>query len=163
MNLRKGLRLLSVPAAFGALGVLLILERRLPLRRTVEDTRDRTIRNIAIAGAAAAALMLSEKPVAARLTRVVEGHRIGLLKFLPLPRAVETAAAVILLDYTLYLWHVITHRVPLLWRFHAVHHADLDLDASTAIRFHFGELIISVIWRAAQIVVIGVSPSSLRT
>ena len=73
----------------------------------------------------------------------------------------EVAAAVLLLDYTLYWWHVATHRVPWLWRFHAVHHVDLDLDASTAIRFHFGELTQSVAWRATQIVLIGVTPLSL--
>jgi sterol desaturase/sphingolipid hydroxylase (fatty acid hydroxylase superfamily) len=53
---------------------------------------------------------------------------------------------------------VLTHRVPFLWRFHLVHHVDLDLDASTALRFHFGELACSVSWRAAQVVAIGVSP-----
>jgi sterol desaturase/sphingolipid hydroxylase (fatty acid hydroxylase superfamily) len=51
--------------------------------------------------------------------------------------------------------------VPALWRFHRVHHADLDMDASTAIRFHFGELIASVPWRAGQIALIGVNPRTL--
>lgn len=78
-----------------------------------------------------------------------------------LPIWLETALAVLLLDYSLYAWHVLTHKVPFLWRFHVVHHIDLDLDASTALRFHFGELILSVPWRAAQIVLIGVSPLSL--
>ncbi len=88
---------------------------------------------------------------------MVERRRWGLLPRLRLSRRMETAIAVILLDYTLYVWHVLTHRVPFLWRFHVVHHVDLDLDASTAIRFHFGELALSVPWRAAQIVMIGVS------
>jgi sterol desaturase/sphingolipid hydroxylase (fatty acid hydroxylase superfamily) len=70
-------------------------------------------------------------------------------------------AALVLLDYTLYLWHVATHRAPALWRFHAVHHADLDLDVSTALRFHFGELILSVPSRAAQILLIGVLAARL--
>jgi sterol desaturase/sphingolipid hydroxylase (fatty acid hydroxylase superfamily) len=65
------------------------------------------------------------------------------------------------MDYTLYLWHVLTHRVPALWRFHAVHHIDLDLDASTAVRFHFGELTMSTPWRVAQVVAIGTSPLAL--
>jgi sterol desaturase/sphingolipid hydroxylase (fatty acid hydroxylase superfamily) len=72
----------------------------------------------------------------------------------------EATLAVLLLDYTLYVWHVLTHRVPFLWRFHIVHHVDLDLDASTAVRFHFAELVVSVPWRAAQILVLGVSPLS---
>jgi sterol desaturase/sphingolipid hydroxylase (fatty acid hydroxylase superfamily) len=71
------------------------------------------------------------------------------------------AAAAIFMDYTLYLWHILTHRVPALWRFHAVHHIDLDLDASTAIRFHFGELTLSTPWRCAQILLIGTSPLAL--
>jgi len=83
-----------------------------------------------------------------------------LLKLVRLPRVLETALAVILMDYTLYVWHVLTHRVSFLWRFHAVHHIDLDLDASTALRFHFAEMLISVLWRAGQIIVIGVSPLS---
>jgi sterol desaturase/sphingolipid hydroxylase (fatty acid hydroxylase superfamily) len=75
----------------------------------------------------------------------------------------ETALAIVLLDYTLYVWHVLTHKVSFLWRFHLVHHVDLDLDASTALRFHFGELAISVPWRAAQIMIIGVSPIAYLT
>jgi sterol desaturase/sphingolipid hydroxylase (fatty acid hydroxylase superfamily) len=66
-----------------------------------------------------------------------------------------------LLDYTLYVWHVLTHRVPWLWRMHVVHHADLDLDVSTAVRFHCAEMIVSVAWRAGQVVLIGVSPLAL--
>jgi hypothetical protein len=49
---------------------------------------------------------------------------------LRLPSLVETALAVLLLDYTLYIWHVLTHKVPLLWRLHRVHHSDLDLTDS---------------------------------
>ena len=47
-----------------------------------------------------------------------------------LPRWVEVPLALVLLDYTLYIWHVLTHRVPWLWRFHVVHHIELDLDTS---------------------------------
>jgi sterol desaturase/sphingolipid hydroxylase (fatty acid hydroxylase superfamily) len=95
-----------------------------------------------------------------RLTALVERRKVGLLKSVALPRVLEIALAVILLDYTLYVWHVLTHRVSWLWRFHLVHHADLDLDASTALRFHFGELVVSTAWRAAQVLLIGVSPQS---
>jgi sterol desaturase/sphingolipid hydroxylase (fatty acid hydroxylase superfamily) len=67
----------------------------------------------------------------------------------------------VLLDYTLYLWHVLTHRVPLLWRFHLVHHVDLDLDASTALRFHFGEMALSVPYRLLQVALIGADPAAV--
>jgi sterol desaturase/sphingolipid hydroxylase (fatty acid hydroxylase superfamily) len=84
------------------------------------------------------------------------------LKVFRLPRILQTVLAVVLLDYTLYLWHVLTHKIPFLWRFHKIHHADLDLTASTAIRFHFGEITISVLFRAGQILLIGVSPNALQ-
>jgi sterol desaturase/sphingolipid hydroxylase (fatty acid hydroxylase superfamily) len=84
-----------------------------------------------------------------------------LLKGLSLPVWLEVPLAVALLDYTLYVWHVLVHKVPFLWRFHQPHHVDLDLDASTALRFHFAEMVASAPWRAAQVVVIGVSPLAL--
>ncbi len=162
MGFGKLIKALTVPAAVGALAVLVVMERKRPLRKPVESTTTRTGRNLAIAGLAACSLYLVEKPVTDRLTRWVENRRVGILNLVKLPKLVEGAAAVVLLDYTLYIWHVLTHKVPFLWRFHVVHHADRDLDASTALRFHFGELLISVAWRSAQIVVIGVSRSSFR-
>ena len=151
----------SLAAAGGVFGALVWLERRRPLRHAVEPKLTREARNLAVAGVAALALQLVERPVVGRLTALVERRRVGLLQQVALPRPVETALALVLLDYTLYAWHVLTHRVPALWRFHLVHHADLDLDASTALRFHFGELVVSAAWRAAQVLVIGVSPRSL--
>lgn len=151
---------LSASLVLGAAGLLVWLERRRPLRRAVEPVTARGARNLAVAAAGAVALGLTEKPLAEALTSLVERRRWGLLKVLRLPAWVEVALAFVLLDYTLYLWHVLTHRVPLLWRFHLVHHVDLDLDASTALRFHFGELVASVPFRAAQILFIGVSPLS---
>jgi sterol desaturase/sphingolipid hydroxylase (fatty acid hydroxylase superfamily) len=152
---------LSAPLILATFGALVWLERRRPLRREVEPKLTRGARNLAVAGLGAAALQLTESPIARRLTALVEQRKLGLLKIRRLPTWFETALAVLLLDYTLYVWHVLTHKVPFLWRFHLVHHVDLDLDASTAVRFHFGELILSVPWRAGQILAIGVSPLAL--
>ncbi|HEX7956252.1 MAG TPA: sterol desaturase family protein, partial [Pyrinomonadaceae bacterium] len=151
----------SAPLVLGAFGLLAWLERRRPLRRAVEPKLGREARNLAVAAVSAAALRVTEKPVADALTALVERRRWGLLKLFGLPAWLEVAAACVLLDYTLYLWHVLTHRAPFLWRFHVAHHADLDLDASTALRFHFAELVLSVPWRAGQILLIGVSPRAL--
>ena len=149
---------LSGALVLGAFGALVWLERRRPLRAERESKPARAARNLAVAAAGAAALRLTEAPLARRLTALVEREKLGLLKLVRLPPWLEAAAAVVLLDYTLYLWHVLTHRAPLLWRFHVVHHIDLDLDATTALRFHFAELVVSVPWRAAQILLLGVSP-----
>jgi sterol desaturase/sphingolipid hydroxylase (fatty acid hydroxylase superfamily) len=145
----------------GAFVAIFLTELRRPLRREVEGRTSRVPRNLAMAGLAATTVQLAEAPVVEPLARLVHRRCVGLLPRLHLPRAVDTFAAVLLLDYTLYLWHVLTHRVSALWRFHVVHHADLDLDATTALRFHFGELALSVPYRAAQIAVIGVSPRAL--
>lgn len=161
MSSRKVPGWLGGALVLGAFGALAWLERRRPLRVAREPKLTRAARNLAVAGLGAATLQLAEKPVAERLSALVERRRWGLLKVARLPAWLEVAAACVLLDYTLYLWHVLTHRVPFLWRFHVVHHADLDLDTTTALRFHFGELALSVPWRAAQILLIGVSPRSL--
>lgn len=145
----------------GTFATLLWLERRRPLRRSLEPKERREARNLAVAALSAAAIQVAEKPVTGPLTALVDRRRWGLLKQISLPAWLEVPLTVALLDYTLYLWHVLVHKVPFLWRFHEPHHVDLDLDASTAIRFHFGEMVLSVPWRAAQVLVLGVSPLAL--
>ncbi|HEY1583787.1 MAG TPA: sterol desaturase family protein [Chthoniobacterales bacterium] len=146
----------------GTFGLLVWLENRRPLRkRAVESKLRRNARNLAVALAGAVSVQLAEQPVVRPLARMVERRRLGLLKQFSLPLWLEVALAAALLDYSLYLWHVLTHRVPFLWRFHQAHHVDLDMDASTALRFHFGELILSVPWRALQVLAIGVCPLAL--
>jgi sterol desaturase/sphingolipid hydroxylase (fatty acid hydroxylase superfamily) len=152
---------LSAGLVLGTVGLLLWSESRRPLRRAVEPKLRHDLRNLAVLATSAAALRLTMKPIAEPLATLVERRRWGLLKLTRLPAAVETALAVVLLDYTLYLWHVLTHRAPWLWRFHVVHHVDLDLTASNALRFHVAEMVLSVPWRAAQIVLIGASPRAL--
>lgn len=159
---RYPVRQLGPLLVFGAFVVLWWLERRKPLRDTVEPTVARQSRNAAVAALAALTVQLAEQPVVDPLARVVERRGWGLLSRFRGPSWAHTAAALLLLDYTLYLWHVLVHRVPALWRFHVVHHVDRDLDASTAVRFHFGELALSVPWRAMQVVAIGVTPAELK-
>lgn len=161
MKRRKVPAWLSVSLMVGGFGLLWLLERRKPLRQEVEPKLTRTGRNLAIAGLAAVSLRLIEQPLIKPLTALVETRRWGLLKRVTFPTWLEVTLAVILMDYTLYLWHVLMHRLPLLWRFHLPHHVDLDLDASTALRFHAGELAIATGWRAGQVALIGISPLSL--
>ncbi|MBX3470799.1 MAG: sterol desaturase family protein [Planctomycetes bacterium] len=141
--------------------LLLWLEGRRPLRRRVEPWPRRAARNAAIVGLAGVTVQLFDRPVISRLSAWVERRRWGLVPALGLPRTLELPATLALLDYTLYLWHVANHRVPALWRFHQVHHVDLDLDVTTAVRFHPGELLLSVGLRAAQVLAIGVTPRAL--
>ena len=141
-------------------GAVLLLERRRRARAYVEDVATHTGRNLVVAAIAAATVQALEAPVVVPLSRFVTRRRWGVTERMR-PAWLRDLAAIVLLDYTLYVWHILVHRVPWLWRFHLTHHVDLDLDASTGLRFHAGELAASVPWRAAQIIAIGVSPRAL--
>jgi sterol desaturase/sphingolipid hydroxylase (fatty acid hydroxylase superfamily) len=147
---------------FGAaVGTLYLVERLRPLRARKEPGPSRTARNLTIALVAGAATAASEWPVVEPAHRLAERSQFGLLRRLPQPRVIRFVLGILLLDYTLYLWHRMNHRVPLLWRFHAVHHVDLDLDSTTGLRFHFGELTLAAGFRAAQILLLGVDRATL--
>jgi len=127
-------------------------------KRKREPKLLRDARNLALATGAGLVMQLIEKPFAMRLAGHVERNELGFVPRLARSHAARVVLSVILLDYALYIWHVLTHKVPQLWRFHLVHHIDLDLDTSTAVRFHFGEMLLSIPWRLAQIRLAGASP-----
>lgn len=85
----------------------------------------------------------------------VRERGIGLFEAAALPYWSQVAATVVLLDLVAYVWHRANHRSAFLWRFHAVHHSDVHFDASTAFRFHPGELLISVGVRLAVVTITG--------
>ena len=79
----------------------------------------------------------------------------GLFNQVNLPYWFEVILAVLLLDLAIYLQHLLMHRVPLLWRLHRVHHADLDIDLTTGSRFHTLEILVSMLIKAAVIFILG--------
>lgn len=141
---------------------ILVGERRRPLREHTLPDRARLPTNIALGAMSMAAIAAVEAPTSRALARLVEARRIGLAQLFLAPAWARDAVAFLLMDYTTYLWHVLTHKAPLLWRLHLVHHVDLDLDASTALRFHAVDMIVSAPFRAAQVLVSGASPRALE-
>ena len=129
-----------------------------PLRRRREPRAVRTGRNLALAVLGFAAAGALQALLLVRVSAWAGTHEAGLLGRLPPGSWTRGIAAFLLLDYTLWIWHFVNHRVPFFWRFHRVHHVDRDMDASTGLRFHFGELVFSAGYRALQIVVIGAEP-----
>jgi len=79
----------------------------------------------------------------------------GLFNLLELPFWVEVCAAIILLDLLIYGQHMLMHLVPVLWRLHRVHHADLDIDLTTGSRFHTLEIIFSMLLKSLAILILG--------
>ncbi len=88
----------------------------------------------------------------------VTTHQLGVLNMVTLPEWVKLFVTVAFMDFMLYVWHLLNHEVPLLWRFHRVHHSDLNMDVSTATRFHIGELAISAVIKIALVFLLGASP-----
>ena len=79
----------------------------------------------------------------------------GALNTIELPFWLSVLVAVIALDFVIWLQHVMVHAIPLLWRFHRVHHADPDFDLTTGVRFHPLEIILSMLIKFATIAVLG--------
>lgn len=157
MAKRHLLPALVVTAAIG----IALAERRWRLREPTQAEPQRSLRNAALGAGALAVVQLAEAPLVRPLSRLVERRRIGLSQWLPLPAWGRDAAAILMLDYGIYLWHVLTHKLPFLWRFHLVHHVDLDLDSTTALRFHAADMAISAPYRALQVLTAGASPRAL--
>jgi len=141
---------------------IFVAERRWPLRGRTEAGAPRAARNVALGAMSIAVVALVQTPLTQPLAARAGRRRRGLVQRLPLPAWARDALAFLLMDYTIYLWHRATHRSPFLWRFHLVHHLDLDLDSTTALRFHAADMAISVPYRLAQVALIGTSPRALR-
>jgi len=89
------------------------------------------------------------------LALVAEARGFGLFNALSVPAWVGVAASVLLLDLAIYLQHVLLHAVPALWRLHRMHHADLEFDVSTGLRFHPIEILLSMAIKFAVIAALG--------
>lgn len=90
-----------------------------------------------------------------------QSRGLGLLPMLDLPLWAAMAVSVVLLDLLIYLQHRLFHAVPLLWRLHRVHHADTEMDATTGLRFHPLELLLSVFIKMAAVVALGAPPEGV--
>lgn len=149
--------LLTVLGAVALFALLFGLERLLPLRKGTHSLLGRLFVNIAISVLTFVAAALLVQP-AAQWALAWSGEKpFGLVHLVPLPIWLELALSFLLMDLAFYYWHVANHRAPFLWRFHNVHHADPDLDVSTAFRFHFGEVALSSLFTLIQVSVIGPS------
>lgn len=145
-----------------ALGLILFLETLFPL---FKDRRGRILhltRNLGIGILNGLILSLVFAALTALMTARIQERGIGFLSLLTLPFWMEAFVALVLFDLWMYLWHRMNHRAPFLWRFHRMHHSDNQVDASTALRFHTGELIFSSILRLVLIIpILGLSLEQL--
>ncbi|WP_242917442.1 sterol desaturase family protein [Pontibacter liquoris] len=136
--------------------LLFVLESKRQLRKRTRLKPQRLKENAGVAALALPALRLLLLPCRYASAQKAAKYRMGLLYWSGMPKWFHYVAGFLLLDYTNYMWHVLLHKSDLLWRFHNVHHMDLDLDHSTAWRFHVGENIASAPCRNAAVALIGI-------
>ncbi len=147
--------------AFGGLAVFLVAEAVRPFRTPLQSKLRHVATNLSIAGSNAVVVNL----VFGGLLLAWADHATtagwGLFSQVPLGSAETILTSIVVLDLIFYAAHWANHRAPVLWRFHRAHHSDLDLDTTTALRFHVGEVLWSTAIKATCIVLLGVSPWGL--
>jgi sterol desaturase/sphingolipid hydroxylase (fatty acid hydroxylase superfamily) len=149
----------GAPVLIALFIILLIVESKFQLRKRVQQRLRRIIINFILSLPAFALLRLLFFPAMVWLAAKNQDWQFGLNYLFNAPEWIKYVTAFLLLDYSNYVWHILLHRLPFMWRFHLVHHTDLDLDVSTAFRFHFGEMIGSVFFRGAAVLLTGASPA----
>jgi sterol desaturase/sphingolipid hydroxylase (fatty acid hydroxylase superfamily) len=150
--------LIRLAVFLGLFGVLAVLETVAPKRRRSQPRRARWFTNwgVTILNTVTLRLMAFVLPllaVGAALDAEAQGW--GLFNALTLPLWLEVVIVVLILDFAIWLQHLITHKVPLLWRLHRVHHADVDMDVTTAIRFHPVEIALSMLLKIGLVYLLG--------
>ena len=141
----------------GVLVLMLVLESLIPRHPTVDSKPRRLAINFSLTGVNVLLVRLLPAGAAVGTATYAGEHGWGLLNYLDWPVAVEMAVGVVFLDLMIYLQHVVLHMIPFFWRFHKVHHSDLDLDVSSGFRFHPVEILASMIYKMGLIAAIGPS------
>ena len=153
----------GIPVLAALFIFLFIAENKFELPKRVQRKKKRFMINYLVSIPSFVLLRFLLLPVMVWLAIQNETLHTGLNYWYNLPYWLEATIAFLLLDYTNYLWHILNHKLPFLWRFHIVHHTDLDLDVTTATRFHYGELVGSVFFRGAFVFLSGASPMLVLT
>lgn len=147
--------MLRLSVFIGFLIGMTALEAILPRKQRVASRGGRWFTNMGFAVINTIALKFAVPIAAVGASLWAFENDFGLLNKYDLPSLVSIITAMLILDVAIYWQHVATHKVPFFWRFHKVHHADLDLDASSGVRFHPVEICASMTFKMAVVALIG--------
>ena len=150
--------IIRLGAFLGVFAILSMAEVFAPRRRLTTSKSQRWFANLAIVALnpLSVALVYPVLPVGLALLAAEQGW--GLLNQWALPYGLEVFIGVVALDFIVYAQHVLHHAIPVLWRLHMVHHADLDFDMTTGLRFHPIEIILSMAIKLSVVAVLGAPP-----
>ncbi len=140
---------------FGIFVVMAIWEVLLPCRPLSVPKGVRWANNLGLVVLNSVVLRLLFPAAAVGVAAVTQRHGWGLFNYYDAPVGMALVLSVVVMDLVIYLQHVMVHAVPLFWRLHRVHHADLDYDVTTGARFHPLEIILSMLIKFATILLLG--------
>jgi sterol desaturase/sphingolipid hydroxylase (fatty acid hydroxylase superfamily) len=139
-----------------------VVEFAWPKRKLIASKGRRWFTNIGISVTAGFLIRLmatAAVPIAAVTAAFyAEDHEIGLLNHAQWPAWVKVVVSLVLLDLAIWAQHLASHKIPVLWRLHQVHHADRDIDVTTAVRFHPIEIGLSMLWKIVVVLLLGAPP-----
>ncbi len=143
---------------FGILALMAFWEILAPRRTLSVPKRTRWLSNLGLVFLNTIALRVLLPAAAVGMALLAQAHTWGLLNTAGLPLWASIVLAIVALDFAIYLQHVMFHAVPGFWRLHMVHHADLDFDVTTGVRFHTVEIVLSMIIKMAVVAALGPPP-----
>ena len=139
----------------GLFGLFALTEMLRPRRRLTVSKAHRWFTNLAIVVLDSLLVRWLFPAATVGLAFWGESQGIGLFNIIDAPLWLAVLVSVIVLDFAVWLSHVLSHKIPLFWRFHRMHHSDRDIDVTTAIRFHPIEIIVSMGWKVAWVLMLG--------
>jgi sterol desaturase/sphingolipid hydroxylase (fatty acid hydroxylase superfamily) len=146
---------LRLSAFGGVFAVMALWEFILPRREQAIGRGWRWPNNLGVVFVDTLLVRILFPTTAVGLALLAETRGFGLFNVVPLPAWIAVVASVVILDLAIYLQHVLFHAVPALWRLHRMHHADLEFDVTTGLRFHPVEILLSMVIKFTVVAALG--------
>jgi len=140
---------------FGIFAIMTLWEFAAPRRDLTVSKTVRWANNLSLVFLNSFVLSLIFPAAAVGIAIFADQQGWGLFNYRAFPFTVAVFASVVVMDFTIYLQHVMFHAVPVLWRLHRVHHADPDFDVTTGTRFHTIEIMLSMLIKFAVVILLG--------
>mgnify|MGYP000515665896 CR=1 FL=1 len=140
---------------FGIFALMAMVEVFAPKRKLTAGRGWRWLNNLALVILNSVVVRLLFPTATVAVVLFTEQHQLGILRKIDFPPGTLVVLSVVLLDLAIYWQHRLFHSIPILWRLHRVHHADPDIDVTTAVRFHTVEIVLSMLIKFALIILLG--------
>ncbi|MAA97896.1 MAG: fatty acid hydroxylase [Stappia sp.] len=149
---------IRLAAFLGIFAAMAVFEIVVPRRVLLASKARRWTTNLAIVALDTAVLRVVFPMAAVGVALYAQDEGAGLFVLAGLPLWLAGVMGFVALDFAVWLEHWASHKIPLLWRIHRMHHADRDIDVTTALRFHPLEIVLSMAWKAAVVLALGIPP-----